>query len=339
MKYVLVALSLVALSVSACKKSEPAAPAATEAAAPAAEAPPKPVPAELPAVLAKVNGEDIKKTDFDMALESIQQRAGQPVPDDQRDRIYRGLLDELIGMKLLQQEAAARKIEVTEAELTQNIDTLKQHMGGDAGFTQALAAQKLSLEAFKEQTRKEIRVGKMLEAEVGSKVSVEAKELQDFYDKNPDQFKEPERLKASHILITVAEGADAKTKDAARAKAAGVLKQVRGGGDFAALAKKHSQDPGNAANGGEIGYFTRGQMVPPFEKAVWALQPGEISDVVETQFGFHVIKLAERLPERTVTLDEVKPQLEQFLTDRQRQEKTTAFVNALKSKGKVEILI
>lgn len=339
MKYVFVAMSVVALS--ACSKSDSAAPApvTAEATQAAAEAPPKPVPVELPAVLAKVNGEEIKKTDFDQALESIQQRAGSTVPEDQRDRVYRGLLDELIGMKLLQQEADERKIEVTDAELNQNIEVFKQHVGGDAGFTQALEAQQLSLDTFREQTRSEIRVGKMLETEVGAKVAVEPKDLQDFYDKNPDQFTEPERVRASHILLTVPEDADAKTKEAARTKAAGLLKQVRAGGDFAALAKKHSQDPGNAPNGGEIGFFQRGQMVPPFEKAVWALQPGEVSDVVETQFGVHVIKMAERLPARTLTLDEVKPQLEQFLKDKQRQEKTAAFVNSLKSKGKVQVLI
>jgi peptidyl-prolyl cis-trans isomerase C len=300
---------------------------------------PKPVPAQLPDVLARVNGEPIRKGDFDKAVESVEQRAGRQVPQPERDRVYRNILDELIGMKVLQQEARNRKIEVSDAELNQNIDVFKQHLGGETEFAAALAAQKMTLNEFREETRSEIRVGKMLEAEVNTKVAIQPKDLDDFYAKNPDQFKQPEQVHASHILITVPQNADAKAKESARTKAAALLKQIRAGGDFAALAKKHSQDPGNAGNGGDLGFFGRGQMVAPFENAAFALQPGQVSDLVETQFGFHIIKLAEKKPGRVMTLDEVRPQLEQYLKNLQIQEKTQAFVSALKAKGKVEVLI
>lgn len=170
-------------------------------------------------------------------------------------------------------------------------------------------------------------------------MSVQPQDLTDFYQQNPDQFEQDERVRASHILIAVPANADVKVKEQARAKAESVLKQIKSGQDFAEAAKRHSQDPGNAQNGGDLGYFTRGQMVGAFERAVFALQPGGVSDVVETPFGFHIVKLAERQPAKTLALDEVRPQLEQFLKERQRQEKTTAFMESLKSKGKIEILI
>src|SRR4029077_12192443 len=99
--------------------------------------------------------------------------------------------------------------------------------------------------------------------------------------------------------------ADEAAKKKARADAEAVLKQVKGGGDFAALAKQYSQDPGSAANGGDLNFFPKGQMVPAFETAAFALKPGETSGLVETPFGFHIIKLAERRPARTVPLQEV----------------------------------
>jgi peptidyl-prolyl cis-trans isomerase C len=114
---------------------------------------------------------------------------------------------------------------------------------------------------------------------------------------------------------------------------------VKAGKDFAELAKHYSQDPGSAANGGDLGYFAQGQMVGPFEQAAFALKPGAVSDVVETPFGFHIIKVADHQAARTVPLDEVRPQIEQFLQNQRRQQKTEAFINSLKAKGRVEVLI
>jgi peptidyl-prolyl cis-trans isomerase C len=182
-------------------------------------------------------------------------------------------------------------------------------------------------------------VAKMISDEVESKVTVKPEQVTDFYAKNPDQFKEPERVRASHILIAFPENADAADKAQARQKAEQVLKDVKAGKDFTALAKEHSQDPGSAVNGGDLGFFQQGQMVGPFNDAAFSLPPGSTSDLVETNFGYHIIRVAEKQPGRTVPLDEVRPQVEQYLQNVNRDEQTDAFVASLKSKGKVEILI
>jgi peptidyl-prolyl cis-trans isomerase C len=114
---------------------------------------------------------------------------------------------------------------------------------------------------------------------------------------------------------------------------------VKAGKDFAALAKQHSQDPGSAQNGGDLGFFQPGQMVGPFNDVAFKLAPGSVSELVETQFGFHIIKVAEKQTARTVPLEEIRPQLEQYLERMNREQQTDAFVNGLKAKGKVEILI
>lgn len=336
MKRVLVLFMCLA-AVSACSKAK-----STEAAAtPAAEAtpePPKPVPAQLPELLADVNGDTVTKVEFEQALQGIQQNAGGAVPADKRDAVYRDVLDQMIGYKLLTQEAKKRNITIPDAELLARLESLKGHFGSPDAFTKALAEQKMTIDQLKNQTRIEMQMAKMMETEVETKVKVEEKDLQEFYAKNPDQFKQPEQIRASHILLTVAAEADAKTKEAAKTKAAGILKQIKGGGDFAELAKKHSQDPSNAPQGGDLGFFGQGQMVGEFERAAFGLaKPGDVSDLVETPFGFHIIKLAEKKAAATMTLDQVKPQLEAFLKNQKRQELTLAFVKTLRTKGKVDV--
>jgi peptidyl-prolyl cis-trans isomerase C len=334
---------VLALSVVACSKDNAASASSTTSAQPtapqAAPTPPKPVPAQLPDVIARVNGEAIGKGDFEKAIKSIEGRAGQPVPADQRDRVYRGVLEQMIAYRLLTQETKTRNIEIPEADVEARLNQIKQQFPNEEVFKQTLAQQNLTVEQFREDARSDMRVAKMLETEVNKTVAVQPQDVTKFYEANPDKFKQGERVRASHILIRTPENGDAKAKQDAQAKANDVLKQVQGGKDFAELAKNYSQDPGSAAQGGDLGYFAQGQMVPPFEQAAFSLKPGDVSGVVETQFGFHIIKVADKQAARTMPLDEVKPQIEEFLQNQQRQEKTEAFINSLKSRGKIEILI
>jgi peptidyl-prolyl cis-trans isomerase C len=160
-----------------------------------------------------------------------------------------------------------------------------------------------------------------------------------FYNENPAEFQQGERVHASHILIGIPEGADPAVKQQALAKAAEVLKEVKAGRDFAALAKQYSTDEGSAASGGDLGFFERGQMVAPFEQAAFALAPAQTSELVESPFGYHIIKVAEKQPSRTIPIADVRPQIQQFLEGQQRQQQTEAFVGTLRAKGKVEVLI
>jgi peptidyl-prolyl cis-trans isomerase C len=335
---------IVALVVCGCTKSSTEAAAATTAeaapaAAQAAPAAPKPIPAQIPDVLAHVNGEDVTKADLDRAVQALEARAGGPIPPEQRDQVLRGVLDQLIGYKVLIQETRARNLTVPDADVDARIGQIQKQFPSEAEFTQMLAQRKLTLEQVKSDARQDMAIAKLIEGEIAAKVAVKPEQVTDFYAKNPDQFKQGESVRASHILITVPKGADAATKAQAKAKAEQVLKDVKGGGDFAALAKQHSADPGSAANGGDLGFFQQGQMVGPFNDAAFSLAPGAISDLVETDFGFHIIKVVEKKEGRTIPLEEVRPQVEQYLERVNRQQETESFVNGLKAKGKIEVLI
>jgi peptidyl-prolyl cis-trans isomerase C len=335
--------SVIAVAISLCACSNTPARASTpQGGAPAAQTPPaapKPVPAQLPDVVARVNGESVTKADFERAVAALEGRAGGPVPAEQRDQIFRNVLDQIVAYKLLVQETQARKVNASDEEVNARLQQIQSQFQSEEEFKKMIAARNTTLDQLRSDAQQDIAVQKMIDAEIAPKISVKPEQLTDFYTKNPDQFKQPERVHASHILIGVPRGADAAAKAQAHAKAEQILKDVKAGKDFAALAKEHSQDPGSAVNGGDLGFFQQGQMVGPFNDAAFSLASGAVSDLVETEFGFHIIKVTEKQAARTVPLDEIKPRLEQFLLQQNRQEQTDAFIKGLRSKGKIELLL
>jgi peptidyl-prolyl cis-trans isomerase C len=326
---------------SASKGATTAAPKAGAPGRPLASAAPppaKPVPAQLPPVIAKVNGDEIQRTEFETTIRNVEGRAGRPVPPEQRDQVYRGVLDDLIAMRLLKQEVARRHLSATDAEMADAMKQLRQQFPTEDAFKQALTAQRMTLEQLRDETRTQVLVSKLLQQEVASQIAVKPTEISAFYEKNPDKFQQPEAVRASHVLIMVPEGAAPAVKAAARAKAENVLKQARAGADFARLARTYSDDA-SKQRGGDLGFFPKGQMVPAFEAAAFALAPNQISDIVESPFGFHVIKVFEKRPAQNVPFAEAAPRIEQFLKLEQQQTMTKAFVDQLRAKGNVEVLI
>lgn len=330
------------LVVAGCKKdaatpagtAEPAAGAQTGAAA----EPVKALPETLPDVLAKVNGEAVTRKEFEDYVRNLEGQAGRPIPADQRDRIYRGVLDQLVGYKLLLQEAKARKVVVADADVDARIAEVKKQFPSEDLFMQTLIDRKMTLEQIKADARRDLSIARLIEAEISQRVALKPGQAEDFYKNNPDRFTEPERVRASHILIA-AENADAAAKAQAKTKAGQILKDLKAGKDFAALARQHSQDPDSAVNGGDLGFFAQGQMVGPFNDVAFSLKPGATSDLVETQFGYHIIRVAEKQPGRTVPLEEVRPRLDEYLKHQNRESETESFVKALRAKSKVEILV
>ena len=315
--------------------------AAQQAGAPGAAQPekPKPVPAVLPQVLATIDGQPVGRGELESEVKEAEARAGRSVPADERDAVYRGLLDRVILYKLLASEAKTRGITVTPEEVTERIGQIKSQFPNEAEFQKELAKRHTTMAELQEDQRRDILNLKTIEAEVAPRLTVTPQELDAFYQQNPDRFQEPEQVRASHILISVAQDATPEAKQAAKAEADGILKRVKAGEDFAALAKAHSKDPGSAQAGGDLNFFPKEQMVPEFSNAAWALKPGEISDVVQSQFGYHIIKLTERRAGRTVPLAEVKDRLEEFLKQRKQQELIQQYLLGLKSKYRVEVLL
>ncbi len=345
---------LMALSVGACRKTPAGQSTSTASGTPGQAAtapaptgapgqlpvatPPKPMPAQLPDVLAKVNGEAVKKEDFERMIHTIEARAGQPIPPDRRNEIMRGALDQLVVYTLLSQESKSRGIKVEDAEIEAKMGQLKSQFPTQDLFDKALKERGMTLDSLRKDARVDLSVTKLMDAEVAALPGPSDLDARDFYDKNPDKFKEDESVRASHILIRVDEKADAAAKKKARAEIDAVLKQAKAGADFAALAKEHSQD-GSAAQGGDLNYFPKGQMVQPFNDVAFSLKKGEMSGVVTTQFGYHIIKVIDHKPGRVVPFEEAAQQIKQVLSEQKKQQRVEAFIDGLKKKSKIEVLI
>jgi peptidyl-prolyl cis-trans isomerase C len=295
------------------------------------------VPAQLPDVLAHVNSENVTRADFDRLLKNIELNNGGPVPAERRDEIYRRVLEELVNYTLLKQEAKARNFTVSDAEVETQLQSIRKSAGTDENFKKALADRKMTLERLKADARVEMSIAKMMNAQVTGTEATDA-DVRDFYDKNPDRFKRAETVRASHILLRVDPAADDATKKQIAAKIDGLLKRAKSGEDFAALARQNSQDS-SAEQGGDLGYFPKEKMVPAFSDVAFALTAGEVSNVVTTQFGVHIIKVTDRKPAGTVPLDEVGPQVKQYLTEQKKQQQAQAFIERVRQTAKIEVLI
>jgi len=345
MKRILISLLCLVLAVGCRKATAPPPPASSAPAAPAGSTAPgqpaaiKPVPAQLPAVVAKVNGEAIERWEIENAVKQVEARAGGPVPPDKRDEVLRGVLDQLVAYHLLAQESRARKLGVTDADVQARMTSLRQQFPTEDAFKQGVAAQAMTVDQLLKQTRMGLEIAKIVDAEVNSKVAVQDADVDAFYRQNVERFKQGETVHASHILIGVPQNAEPVQKEQARTAAQALVKKIRGGADFGAIAREQSSDTDSARNGGDLGFFPKGQMTPAFDAAAFALKTGTVSGVVETPFGFHIIKVIARRPPRTVPFAEASPQIKQFLMQGQRETKLEQFVTQTKAKSKVEILV
>jgi peptidyl-prolyl cis-trans isomerase C len=174
-----------------------------------------------------------------------------------------------------------------------------------------------------------------VEKEFVQKVKVSEKEVESYYADHPEAFTEPEQVRARHILIKVDPGSEESKKDAARKKLEEVQKKLKNGEKFEALAKAYSEGP-SGPDGGDLGYFSRGRMVKPFEEAAFGLPPGKVSDIVETRFGYHLIEVVDKKPESLLAYEQVKDKLQDYLKQKKIHEKVNAHLEELKGEAKVE---
>lgn len=176
-----------------------------------------------------------------------------------------------------------------------------------------------------------------LKREIAQKVTVSDDELKSYYESHKDEFKTQDMLKARHILVRVDNSASDDEKKKAKEKTELYLKKIKDGEDFAKLASDFSDDPGSKAKGGDLGFFPRGRMVKPFDDAAFSLKPGETSGIVETQFGFHIIKVEDRKDSSVESFDVVKERLKQKLSQDRTRKELTDFIDKAMKDSKTEI--
>jgi len=307
-----------------------------------------------PAIVATVEGHDISARVYDMYLKNGIQALGltETTVEGRRQiaQLKAGIVAELIDRALIEAEAERRGLVIAAGQMESRYRERVQQMGGDDAYRAYLNETKVTDEDFRRIIAGELK-GEWLQQELSRDLTVEVSDAQAFYDKekaNPNYaalFVEPERVRASHILINArrpqirGELQARATRDQAqldrltteemnkrRARATELLNQLKHGASFAELARRTSDDPATRERGGDLGWFTRDTHTPRFDEAAFALKPGQLSAVIETEYGFHVIKAAEHQPQRTRRFDEVRAQIEQQLLTRKRAERLTAWL-------------
>jgi peptidyl-prolyl cis-trans isomerase C len=255
--------------------------------------------------------------------------------EEQLAELQKDILENLISTELLYQAAQKQGVEVTPAEVDEKFGSLKQRFPKEEEFAKVLAKMNITESDLKAQLGRGMVIEEFVDQQVIQKISVSDEEVKAYYEKNPALFTQPEQVRASHILIKVDKSADETQKAMARKKIEEIEQKLKEGGDFAALAKEFSQCP-SSQNGGDLGFFRRGQMVKSFEDTAFSLNPGQVSPVVETQFGYHIIKVAEKKAQTILPLDEMKDRLTKYLKQEQAQKKVAEYIEGLKTNAKIE---
>jgi peptidyl-prolyl cis-trans isomerase C len=288
--------------------------------------------------LAVVNGVVITKVDFDRKFHQVKQhmlRQGQQIPDDRLAKIKTDILETMINEELLFQESKKKGITVEPEAIATDLKRIKKGFASDADFKKLIAESGLTEAELQSDIERGHVINKLIDNQIAALVVIPDQEIRTFYDTHPNSFKKSEQVRASHILIKIDSKAEPSVKDEKKAKLQKIQKRLKSGEDFAVLAKEFSECPSNI-KGGDLGYFGRGNMVKPFEDAAFALKTGEVSDIVETQFGYHLIKVVDKKPESVVGYEDVKDNIGQYLKKEKTGKELKGYIDKLRKKAVIE---
>ena len=289
-------------------------------------------------IVAKINGTSITRGQLDFTVKNL---VGDPrqVPAEQHAAVRKQVLEEIIDRELIYEQATEKKISVSDTELAGSMAKIKANFPDEKAFRDQIAEDGLDIPAIQRVIRHSLVIDKYVQAQVMPKIQVTQADETKFYEENKEKMKRPESVRASHILIRSGKSDPPDARNAAKAKAEEILARVKKGEDFAALAKQYSQDSGSAQRGGDLGVFARGQMVPPFDAAAFALKPGEVSGVVETDFGFQIIKVIDHYAAGYAPIDEVRDRIKNFLASQKAQRELQRIAQSLRATAKIEVTL
>ena len=334
-------------------KKEVKAPGQEKAEAPAAKVDATDVKeVKVDEVAVTIDGEKIMESQIDELVKpQLERMASQTanIPpafvESFKQRMRQQAVEKMVIEKLIDAEVAKAKIELSDDDVTKLIT---EEIAGKQNppmsyddFKSLVEAQGQNFDEVRKDIKKGFTYLRFMESKWEGKVDSNDADVKAYYDENSEEFAKPAMCKASHILIKFAEpdpNADPNSdpnllKVAAKAKAEEVLKKVKDGGDFAALAKEYSSCP-SAENGGDLGEFGKGQMVPEFEEATFALKDGEVSGIVETRFGYHIIKKTGHTDENVTKFEDAKGEIKEMLKQKKQSEFAKSYIETLKDEAK-----
>lgn len=335
MKALLVVVVAVALAVLPSRAEDKPQPApAPKAAAPADHKPGD--------VVARIGDKTITWQELDtiVSVRAEQFAAyGRSVPESQLPLLRYDVLDQMVTHELALRDAQGHEPADLSAQVKKQIEAVKAKVGGEDSFTNRLATMNTTLAEFTQSIRDDLIVQDRLRQIADAAGKVTPEDARKFYDENRDKMKMPERVRASHVLIAVPPGASDEVKKQKLTQIESVQTLLKNGDKFSVVAGKYSEDPVSARNGGDLGFFSRGQMVPEFEAVAFSLKTNEVSEIVTTKFGYHILLITDHQPSGERTFDEVKSDIEKYLRSTKEREIAVEYAKKLRDTGKYEILL
>ena len=296
-------------------------------------------------VAVTVNGVDITESDIEAKIKPQLEKMAKQLPpqfvEQYKKQLRQKTLEAMIGMLLMDEKIKAVNIVVTEEEVIDHIREMASQQGLSLDdFKALIEAYGKNFDEWKQQMqfRRGLSYNKFFQAQWADKINITEDDAKKYYSENKKQFETPEQVRASHILIgpdTADPNVDPNEAAAkVKTRAQDLLKQIKEGADFATLARANSSCP-SSAKGGDLDFFGRGRMVPAFEKAAFELKVGQVSDIVETQFGYHIIKVTDRKDASVVTFEQAKDDILKMLTQKKQSEIAMQYVESLKAEANI----
>ena len=300
-----------------------------------AESPARAQKAAEPQIVAEVGGVKVTQSELDQELKRQLSSQLEHFSEPQLHQIKKQLLSKMTDRMLLAKAAESVKLQPQAAEIDKMVGNLKKQLGGEENFSKTLSERGLDEKAFLDGVGKDLAIKAYVEQHIFKEMQVSDGELKKIFDESPERFSKPAEVHARHILLKVKP--DAKPEEDAQAKerAEKIRQEAKQGNTpFDELAKKHSEGP-SKEKGGDLGYFSKNQMVPAFGEAAFALQPGEISDLVKTRFGYHIIKVEDKRGGGKSNFEEVKEQVKFAVLAKKQREALEGHLKELRDKNKV----
>ncbi|QPJ60617.1 MAG: hypothetical protein G3M70_01430 [Candidatus Nitronauta litoralis] len=305
----------------------------------------------LPEVVAKVNGVDVPSHHVNFEFNRVIRSNPNPLDDKQEKLLVAKIIDSEITREMVFQNAKEAGTTFDKKEVDESYDVLRKQFSTEKAWKSALDARGIDEKILRHSIEMDLMARKFLESKVQGLVKITDTQVKNFYDENKARFKRPESYRSQHIFIAYVPAekrmkmkrdelkANAeKLRDEAKVRMDKVMKELKAGGDFSELAKKYSEDAGSAEKGGDLGFVYKGMLDKQYDAAVAKLKPGEVSPVVESPYGFHVIKLNETKPSEMAKFEEVKGSVQNHLFTEEAKKIVSSHINVMRKKAKVELL-
>jgi peptidyl-prolyl cis-trans isomerase C len=288
--------------------------------------------------IASVNGKAISKSQYERRLSVFKKRAahkGGPLDDTALTTVKNRILENLIDAEVLYQQSQKEGIKVDDQAINEQIKKMKKRFSDETAYKKAIERMHVSEKEFRTEIQRALAINQLIDTNVRQKITVTDEESKKYYNNNSNLFKQPEQVKISLIWIKVTPDDEESKKIQARKKIEMVQKKVKQGEDFGKLAKAYSEGP-NAQREGAWGYLKRGKSADPIRDAAFALKVGEVSGIIETKSGYHLIKVNDKKPAGITPYKEVIPMIERHLEKEKEKTEIQGYIENLKKSAKIK---